>query len=193
VLSLTPQNLKTAVLRWNPYLEPNGDDMEFRLTYEGRLLSHKDAIAHPRRSLHVHDIRRKFHKQLKALWNEHPILSNLKNAEPEYHKPPRPAVMQTFKHDGFNWLPIVTNANGLICKVDILLLRSGPPGKVMFDIDNRVKTIFDAMRKASGLDELGSQTAEGVRTPTADEDPFYVLLEDDRLIHPSFCHKRHAA
>jgi hypothetical protein len=173
---------KTEVLRWDPYLEPNGDDMDFRLTYDGPLLAHKDGSVLPKRSLHVHDIRRKFHKQLKVLWSEHPILKELKDAPPEYHQPPRPAVMHVFEHDGFRWLPIVNEANGLICKIDVLLLRSGPPGEVVSDIDNRVKTILDALRKAKGSYELGAGTSRGPLTPASDEDPFYVLLEDDKLI-----------
>ena len=89
--------------------------------------------------------------------------------------------MQEFKHDGFNWLPIANCKSGLICKLDILILRKGPPGEVPTDIDNRIKTIFDALRKASGPGEL--HTKSGVLVPTsADQDPFYVLLEDDKLI-----------
>jgi hypothetical protein len=67
------------VLRWDADLDPNGDDMEFRLTYAGKLLAHRDDKRLEQRKLHVHDIRREFHKQLAKLWNDHPILSNLKN------------------------------------------------------------------------------------------------------------------
>ena len=35
------------------------------------------------------------------------------------------------------WKPIVTEDNGLICALDILMLRKGPPGEVRTDIDNR--------------------------------------------------------
>ena len=89
--------------------------------------------------------------------------------------------MQIFKHDGFEWLPIVHNANGLICKLDILMLRSGPPGKVPTDIDNRIKTVFDALQKATGPNQLRAKS--GIQlTPSKNEKPFYVLLEDDKLI-----------
>ena len=156
--------------------------MEFRLTYDGPLLAHRDDERLKKRKLHVHDIRQKFHKQLKVLWEQHPILQSLISAPSEYHQPPHPPVMmRIFKDDGFNWLPIVNESNGLICKLDILLLRSGRPGAVLWDIDNKVKTLFDALRKASGRSELGVGTEDALK-PTADEDPFYVLLEDDRLI-----------
>ena len=168
------------VLRWNPDLDPDEDDMEFRLTYAGALYAHQDSRRLQNRSDHVHDIRRKFHEQLKVLWDNHPILLGLRNAPPDYHLPPHPPVMQFFKHDGFNWLPIVNSGNGLICKLDILMLRKGPPGTVPTDIDNRIKTIFDALRKASGPAELCGKS--GALTPSSQEEPFYVLLEDDKLI-----------
>jgi hypothetical protein len=95
--------------------------------------------------------------------------------------PPHPPVMKIFTHDGFSWLPIVNCKNGLICKLDILMMRHGPPGEVPTDIDNRVKTIFDALRKPSvGNTEL--RTKSQTLAPAKNEDPFYVLVEDDKLI-----------
>jgi hypothetical protein len=58
-------------------------------------------------------------------------------------------------------------------------LRRDHPGNLVSyggDIDNRLKTLFDALRMPNTCDELA-----GV-PPEADEDPFYVLLEDDALI-----------
>lgn len=174
---------KKRVLRWDPYLEPNEGDMEFRLTYSGMLKAHRDDKRLPERSLHVHDIRRKFHQQLKKLRSDHPVfrpdtigfIVNEDSVMP-------PPMDQIFNHDEFRWQPIVTEANGLICKLDVLLLRAGAPGKVLHDVDNRLKTLFDALRKAKGPQELGGGTSQGMLTAQADEDPFFVLLEDDRLI-----------
>ena len=87
-----------------------------------------------------------------------------------------PPLNELFDSDGFKWLPIATKENGLICRVEILMLRSGQPGQVLYDIDNRLKTVFDALRMAKGPDELGGAT------PGRDEEPFYVLLQDDSLI-----------
>src|SRR5438105_10912291 len=67
----------------------------------------------------------------------------------------------------------------LICSIDILLLRPDPPGKVLVsgDIDNRLKTLFDALRLPKGAQEL-----VGYDKPEVDEKPFFCLLEDDSLI-----------
>jgi hypothetical protein len=53
------------------------------------------------------------------------------------------------------------------------------PGEVMAsgDIDNRLKTIFDALRMPATKEELG-----GYGTPAEDKTPFYCLLSDDKLI-----------
>ena len=59
-------------------------------------------------------------------------------------------MRELFKHDGFEWLPIVTGTNGLICKLDILMLRAGAPGDVLHDVDNRLKTLFDAPTEGKG-------------------------------------------
>lgn len=169
------------VLRWDPYLEPNEDDMEFRLTWAGSLLSHpSDTRKLPERSLKVHDIRKALHPQLKRLRETHPAFKEWQGG----------AVMQIstdhgkieFEREGFRWLPIVTRDNGLICKIDILLLRNANPGDVLADIDNRLKTIFDALRMPHGPKELGSETASGKVSPALGENPFCVLLEDDSLI-----------
>ncbi len=148
--------------------------MEFRLTYAGRLLS-----ANKERSLHVHAIRKEFHKQLKSLWNEHPVLGR---GYATTSVMGTTIMNETFNEEGFCWKPIVTENNGLICKLDILLLRKGQPGKTLYDIDNRLKTVFDALRMAQNAQELGDKTDGGKQTPGPDENPFYVLLKDDSLI-----------
>lgn len=152
--------------------------MEFRLTYAGRLLAHTDDRRLAERSLHVHEIRKVFHKQLKALWDKHP---NLK-VDRSIHGIAGAYQWQIFESGDFKWKPLVTEQTGLICKIEVLILREGVPGKVLYDIDNRLKTIFDALRMAKGPAELGENTSAGEQSPEVSEDPFFVLLEDDNLI-----------
>lgn len=64
-------------------------------------------------------------------------------------------------------------------ELDLLFLRPGPLGGVLAqggDIDNRLKTLFDALRCPKEAEiRVGLE-------PTADEQPFYCLLEDDQLV-----------
>jgi hypothetical protein len=46
----------------------------------------------------------------------------------------------------------------------------------LHDVDNRLKTIFDALRMAKGPNELGGGTTQGMQRPTSDEDPFFVVM-----------------
>src|SRR5882672_11307208 len=49
----------------------------------------------------------------------------------------------------------------------------------LHDVDNRLKTIFDALRMAKGPNELGGGTTQGMQRPTSDEDPFFVVMNDE--------------
>ena len=176
---------ETARSPWDPDLDANEGDLDFRLTYAGPLRASQDDNKLRQRSHHVHDIRQQFHAQLKILWAAHPVMKQVaKNGSSVelYVGSGAPPLNQIFDREGFKWLPIVTKENGLICKVEILMLREGQPGKVLYDIDNRLKTLFDALRMPTGPEELGEKTVRGKRTPQGGENPFYVLLETDSLI-----------
>jgi hypothetical protein len=84
-----------------------------------------------------------------------------------------PSYLERFHREGFTWLPIITKNNGMICKLEVLMLRHGNPGGVLYDIDNRLKTLFDALRIPTGPQELGAGTSKGVQSPDSGEDPFY--------------------
>jgi hypothetical protein len=61
-----------------------------------------------------------------------------------------------------------------------LYLRPALPGSLITeagDIDNKLKTLFDALKMPNRKQELGTY-----RLPSDDENPFYVLLEEDKLI-----------
>ena len=80
----------------------------------------------------------------------------------------------------YRFVPLVTQRLSLTCSLDILFLRTDIPGSILQsgDIDNRLKTLFDALRKPSNTGELG-----GYLSPEEGEDPFFCLLEDDKLIN----------
>lgn len=161
--------------------------MEFYLTYEGPLnATQRDPVPgqEPRHAQNRRDIRRVFHGQLKKLWAEIPSLKG---------SPGRPQFYTTMGNEcpasidqlaaahamyGFNFVPLVTEQLDLLCNLDILMLRPDRPGSVIWagDIDNRLKTLLDALR----IPEAGEKYGE--TPPNMDEQPFFVLLQDDKLI-----------
>jgi hypothetical protein len=67
----------------------------------------------------------------------------------------------------------------LLAELDITLLRPGPPGAIISgaDIDNRLKTLFDALKVPREPNALPPDDVPGIG-----EMPFFCLLGDDRLI-----------
>jgi hypothetical protein len=88
------------------------------------------------------------------------------------------ALARNFSRNGFRFVPLCTEKLTLLCRIDVLFLRPDAPGSLIKsgDIDNRLKTLFDALRMPASADELGGYQ------PGQDEDPFFCLLEDDKLI-----------
>lgn len=153
--------------------------MEFRLLYQGPLRSNGS----------VEDkflIRRQFHPQLRRLWSEHPILRDECERIGAQQSPS--SVQEAFEiginsvannHiNGFTFLPLARKGLFLRCSLDVLFLRREKPGRVFMrgDIDNRLKTLFDALQMPFAQQDIGKQT------PGLDEEPFYVLLEEDDVI-----------
>lgn len=88
-------------------------------------------------------------------------------------------VIQTqWERNGYKFVPLVTNKLCLRCSIEILFLRPDEPGQLIKsgDLDARIKTIFDALRMPTNLEEAGGQG------PQPGEEPFYCLLEDDKLV-----------
>jgi hypothetical protein len=163
--------------------------MQFRLTYQGPLPSQqkKSGIA-----VAKHLIRKQLHKQLAQLWKDHDFLKfyvegyvkSTSDAEGNI-VPLGPRVIEAMadKHriGDFRFVPLVGDEDTfgpLSCALDILFLRRSKPGALVSggDIDNRIKTLLDALRMPQDLNELKNIQRE------AGEDPFYCLMTDDRLV-----------
>jgi len=87
-------------------------------------------------------------------------------------------LAEEWERFGCGFIPLITEKMCIRCALDILFLRPEEPGMLVHggDLDNRVKTVFDALRLPKSLDELAGQK------PQSDENPMYCLLEDDKLI-----------
>jgi hypothetical protein len=164
--------------------------VEFRLIYTGELLGSGGANSRPKEK---HAIRRSLHPQLRRLWNMNInlrglaiIQGNLARTEMPKEIPNEQAQYELgLKTIGNKWsradyrlIPLVTEDMALRCSLDILLLRPEEKRFIMTqgDMDGQLKTLFDGLRIPANLGETG-----GVG-PQEDEDPFFCLLEDDRLI-----------
>lgn len=161
--------------------------VRFRLLYSGNQLTSNGTPSNK------HAIRRDFHLQLKQLWSSKPKLLSLAhvygglyiNGREEIGFTKEEAREAYFNHlgslyerGGFRFVPLVTEELKLDVKLDILFLRpdSHPLIYQGGDLDNRLKTLFDSLQVPGTTSGLGG-------APEEDEDPFFVLLEDDQLIN----------
>jgi hypothetical protein len=154
--------------------------MQFRLVYHGRLPA-ASADGKSRRTKEKHEIRRELHKQLAELWKTQSFLRQFVERELDsirHHQ----ALARKYSKCGYNFLPLIGHSISGVdtaCSLDILFLRRDPPGSLIKsggDIDNSIKVLFDALRVPADCSEVTEST------PAPDEDPFYCLLEDDKLI-----------
>ena len=143
--------------------------MEFRLIYGGTLKSHGDIKE-------KHKIRKYFHPQLKELWNQSP----LKDYKDYLEVNPKDDKISVIERIGeYQFAPLVTAHLKLISELDIILLRPEDPGRIITsgDIDNRLRTLFDALRCPKNEQEIPTN-----EKPRPEETPFFCLLQDDALI-----------
>lgn len=175
--------------------------MRFRLTYDGPIRpSQSDGPGAPKQSLsdHKHCMRREFHKQLRQLWKTNNFLKQQKvhvfkgdpskkgsitdliNGNDLCFSSMAEYLSLQYQEYGYKFVPLVREEWSLHCSLNILFLRRDIPGGVITssgDLDNRIKTVIDALRRPKRREELGTNT-----TPLPDETPFYCLLEDDQQV-----------
>src|SRR5262249_3325043 len=141
--------------------------MEFRLYYRGRLTANGPP---PEKWL----LRRRFHEQLARLWNQEPLAGTRSRwLSPDTEEK---SVLMTV--GPFTFAPLVSSKLGVAAELDILFLRLQAPGAIVAyggDLDNRVKTLLDALR-VPDVNQIGRET------PMEREVPFFCLLQDDILV-----------
>lgn len=145
--------------------------MEFYLKYQGELKSN----ACPKDK---HTLRKHFHKQLKCLFETNEIFRDCNNWSLTPPDDPEKNMYCIIQKDSFKFAPIISSKLFLLAKLDITILWPDLPGQIVGngDIDNKLKTLFDALSCPPHNNQLTGLA------PDKDEEPFYCLLEDDRLI-----------
>jgi hypothetical protein len=163
------------------------------MRYSGPLHSEKSEV----QRIEKHAIRKVFHSQLRQLWSIHPNLRewaegvgtgseivpgvpNIKPLHPDEAFQKGVELMgSNWKRNDFSFLPLVTESLCLRCSLDILFLRAEERNYVLQggDIDRRLIVLFDALRMVRQASEIPVG-----EKPAADENPMFVLLENDDLI-----------
>jgi len=85
-----------------------------------------------------------------------------------------------FNSGAFEFAPLINSRLRTVAKLDIIFLRPEEPGSIVSkggDIDNRLKTLFDALKMPRESNDLPVGAI-----PDPSECPFFCLLEDDNLI-----------
>jgi hypothetical protein len=146
--------------------------MLFRLIIEAPIPPRKTTLEG------VHSIRRHLHPQLKRLWEHEPLASRKRWLRLKPESGNEVAVLE--EKEGRRYAPLVSQKNALHCSMHVLFLRTEAPGGLIEqrgDIDNRLKTLFDALRvpSAGELRKIAAKIG-------ADDDPTYCLLQNDALI-----------
>lgn len=178
-LQIKDREVPSVYTERNDDLDTEGyvDFMEFRLVYQGPLPGSGNSSRHPKEK---HRIRKQIHAQLVDLWERHPLLKRLVQVaiqNPAFANESGVRLVSCSKGD-FQFVSLVNERLDQICSLDILLLRRERPGGLITqggDIDNRVKTLFDAL--SIPKDQIGLTEPELGETPF-----FYCLLENDKLV-----------
>src|SRR5437879_2426081 len=137
--------------------------MEFRLFYDGPLKSNRGPVD-------KQVLRREFHRQLKDLVDRKPM-EPFKRLVKAKHK--RATLIEL---GGFTFIPLIAEQLDHVAMLSITLLTAEEPGRAVTqagDLDNRIKTLLDALRVPKSVSELPKDDR-----PLDGETPFYCLLED---------------
>jgi hypothetical protein len=169
--------------------------MRFRLMYSGRLVASNSAgnlSASDRHAAIKHEMRRQFHAQLRYLWQVNRFLREKESYPEDYglrvedfpsaneqrRVPLLEIVAKLHAQHGYEFVPLVRELWSLHCQLDVVLLRhDGPDNPISGgDVDNRIKTLVDALT----VPTMGQLA--GNEVPRKDETPFFCLMENDKLL-----------
>jgi hypothetical protein len=158
--------------------------MMFTLHYSGPLRANG-------RPDHKHELRRAFHAQLAELWRHEPLSHMKSHFRPRDSPDRKPweTVCLLRQLGQYTFVPVVSEELKFVASVDVTVLRPEQPGRLLVqggDMDNRLKTLFDALAIPQHENQLPPGAA-----PEANETPFYCVLEDDSLVTSVAVHTEH--
>jgi hypothetical protein len=115
---------------------------------------------------------------LKQALSDHLHEGTMKGGQVEVPRPLGDMLFYAVRVGGFRFVPLVHRAHKLACGIDVTFLRRERPGAIVQggDLDNRLKTLFDALRMPHDKSELKGDE------PSQPDQRVFCLLEDDSLI-----------
>jgi hypothetical protein len=147
-------------------------EMKFRLLYEGPIAPRQKSSLQD-----IHAIRTGFDPQLRNLWQFQPLNDEATKWLSHENSPSQIGIYETRGTTVF--APLVSKRVDLRCELEITFLRKQAPGQLIGDggdIDNRVKTLLDAL----SVPPFAQQDA--FRDTGPSDLPIYCLLQDDSLV-----------
>jgi len=146
--------------------------MELFLKYQGSLKSNADIKE-------KHRLRRHFHPQIKNFIESQKHLKEKKCWQVATFLKNDPNELCAVNQKGdFYFASLISSKTFLLAEVDLTILWHDLPGQIIGqgDIDNKLKTLFDALSAPPHDSQI-----TGLK-PENGEEPFFCLLEDDKLI-----------
>lgn len=150
--------------------------MEIDLTYDGLLPASGNGKPSDEKLKNLWAMRREFQAQLRHLYDENPVLRGEGGAEARAFSR---IVRAPIEKEGRIYWALVSNRAKLKCSLEIgVLLNEDLPSVIRQsgDLDNRVKSIIDSLRLPGKYQEIQKYG------PSAEEQPFICLMEDDALV-----------
>ncbi|MCC8938306.1 hypothetical protein H8A99_17940 [Bradyrhizobium sp. Arg68] len=142
------------------------------MLYEGPIPPRKRATLRE-----IHAIRVGFDPQLRELWKHLPLSSHTKVLRHQHEiLSTEIGILETRGNTVF--APLVSKRLDLMCELEITFLRKQAPGQLLGeggDIDNRIKTLLDAL----AIPPLAQQKEFG---DAESSEPIYCVLQDDSLV-----------
>lgn len=124
-----------------------------------------------------HEIRLAFHVQLRKIWESHKLLKSKSSEQGSMLNVTD--LARDFTIGPWSFVPLVTDKLEVLCGLKMTLLRLDHPGSSLWsgDIDNRVKTLIDALEVP---DANSGYSTDIPLDPTVG--PLYCLLANDKLL-----------
>lgn len=140
--------------------------MKFKLIYQGEVKIHPK-----KRTQHIHAIRQQLAPQMAKLLSIPPYSKICDFISGKNGLKKKDIVRHV---GGIDFIPVISPSLNLLAELDVQLMHPELLGTPRADIDNRMKTLLDALRRPQNEHEVPDNAERGGK--------MHVLLDDDHLV-----------